>query len=671
MTSPLELIQDCKGAGCFRGICGDMSSLTSTFFSVTTHLGDSTIGGATVSVTGYGRDSEPYNSNCTTESGIDGCFMSLMPGRWNVTGSATGYLTGAEHCAGIAPLPLGTYSQGCSFRVDPGQGNSMQFSLLGIGENANTTRLDFTVNYRTEPIEGVLIDVLGYGTTTTDNNGKAVLKPSLANSTITITFSKTGYVTKTITPSVNVGTVVPINVYLDKSQTLFINTGQTGATSHIFSYMMGSAFFLSGPPSLRIPIQTDKPGTIEISREDVIVHPCKDYFCQEYQKVGVNVLWVFGPAEGWYYEVIDDAEYRQTLHVINLATYHTILTEGTWPDNQKGFTLLEGTGSFANKCNYIDGTTGITLKGINQNYQVLGSVNFIPCTYNGVTHKLLVTTRPPTELNAITQELDRIALASEIELPLGTVTDTGQVVIKPIWTSFIEIAAMMMGIKQDVVTDYILFNIDPYSVLAAVGDSHIYTVIVNGASITGTPAQIMVNPVYSPLLRTGTDPKVLDSGLVTENDFKGDPLDVSTFSSPISYLKLEKQIWQTPIIKGTLTLKPSGKYEYNFNYPTDSLVMDVVKDLKNHRYASADVDFFEKNNEGKVPGYVTAQKMKIETYLKITFTPSDGSPQQTDYVRVDLPFTQDDYTWVGIGVIILGLIILLGPLILKFKRKFK
>jgi hypothetical protein len=63
--------------------------------------------------------------------------------------------------------------------------------------------------------------------------------------------------------------------------------------------------------------------------------------------------------------------------------------------------------------------------------------------------------------------------------------------------------------------------------------------------------------------------------------------------------------------------------------------------------------------------------MQISTYLKIVFTPSDGSVPQTDYVRIDIPFSQDDYTWVGIGVLILGLIVILGPLILKIKVKRK
>jgi hypothetical protein len=678
MTYPLELKDSCQGAGCKlpEGVCNDRSSLATTFFSVTTHLKDSTIGNATVQVTGYDPYSVPYNANCTTATYTDnGCYIDLMPGRWNVTGSAPGYVTGAEDCSGISPQPLGTYSQGCSFKVDQGQGNSMEFSLLAAGENANSTRLDFTVMFRNEPLDEVLVNVSGYDTRSTDNNGKATMKLSLTDPDLTIVFSKEGYETKTITPSVNIGRIVPITVFLDKSQTLFINTGQTGPASHVFSYMMGSSFFLSGPPSTRIPIQTDKPGTIEISREDVIVHPCKDYFCQTFQKVGVNVLWVFGPAEGWYYEVMDDPTYGQTLHAIDSPTWHTILTKGSWPDTSKdtykGFSLTQYSGEFANKCNFIDGTSGITIKGRDQDYEVLGSINFIPCTYEGTTHKLLVSTHAPTELNAITESLDRIARASEIETPIGTRTDSGAVAIKPVWTSIFEVGAMMMGLKQDVVTDYILFNVDPVSALVAGSDNNVYTVTVNGASIQGTPSELVVNPVYSTLLRNGIDPAIMDSGSLVQNNLIGDPDDVSSYSSPITYLKLEKQSWQTPILKGSLTVRPSGKYEYDFNYPTYNLVIDVVKDLKNHRYASADVEFFEKDNEGRVPGYVSATKMQISTYLKIVFTPSDGSVPQTDYVRIDIPFSQDDYTWVGIGVLILGLIVILGPLILKIKVKRK
>ena len=627
---PVKIL-DCLGAGCTSNGCYSTNSNSKVTFSVKTHLQDTTLNAVSVNVTGFDNTGQIYSTSCTTGDGS--CYISIAPGRWNVTGSLAGYITGAEKCSSTAGFTqIGQYPLGCMLRVSATPTTGAQFSLLAVGENENTTIVTINTVFRNEAIDAVNLTLSGYTSITgsdnvfTDNNGFArfIFIPN-TNNIITITASKLGYTSVVKNYTVARGGLTPIKLTMDKALSLIVNNGMghAGSNRYIDTTILST-------DKISIPIQTTRPGTLTVSRDSVIVHPCEDWMCTKYKLQGLNVKFAVGPDEntGYILEncIMDNNKVSGDLVAIPYTDITTIIQSGGCED-------------------HIYKSGELTFMGLNKmNNEMIGAFQFLYCTVNNTVYCPFFSSRAPTDTTALSALLDRTAAQYNSTRHLRSPDQTvplGHVVI----TALLE--ALHMGkARQDVIVDYVIFklNEDVLQKIILSGASDC-TAIVNGQLIgPATCLDIITSPAYSPLVGLGYDPVVLDNGILATRA-RGDNSDTSLDSQGISLGGLEAQDWRTDFLKGTMiqsTINPNI-YTYKFNFPLQALVQDVIKDINNNMFITADIENFDPNNPTQfVAGKTTADNFRIQTYLKFTFTPTDTNyPPETDYVRVDIPYRKN------------------------------
>lgn len=180
-----------------------------------------------------------------------------------------------------------------------------------------------------------------------------------------------------------------------------------------------------------------------------------------------------------------------------------------------------------------------------------------------------------------------------------------------------------------------------------------------GNLIEGKPREILLNPTYGPMVARGYDPAVLDSGMLS-NDYRLNNLNYSFDSHGLD--GLESVSWKTKLLKGRTLDNADGTYSFEFNYPTKTLIKDVIFDIQNNRYATADIDYFSADYVGDVTPMTTADTFQVKTYLKFEFYPDDTSqPVQTEFVRVDIPYRRHtESLWVMLLSFLVVMVIMLS-----------
>ena len=111
--------------------------------------------------------------------------------------------------------------------------------------------------------------------------------------------------------------------------------------------------------------------------------------------------------------------------------------------------------------------------------------------------------------------------------------------------------------------------------------------------------------------------------------------------------------WEAQIMQGrTVWNSQKSAYEFIFEFPTEALVRDVVFDLVNGNFDSADIEFFDPYEIGTVPGQTMADTFKIQTYIQIEFIPEDTSlDHQIEFVRVDIPYRNKEDKTIGVRLL--------------------
>jgi hypothetical protein len=191
------------------------------------------------------------------------------------------------------------------------------------------------------------------------------------------------------------------------------------------------------------------------------------------------------------------------------------------------------------------------------------------------------------------------------------------------------IEEMCSSNNQDLITDYVIFSPDYAKLWEWVTSDEKQLVYVQGGSINDYAYNIMVNPIYSPLLRTGKDPLILENGL--ENYLvraTGGPSDYDSYGLD-GGKGIERQNWKTEI----LTKDVNETSTFWFNYKLSDLTQDVKYDLLNGQYASASLKYFGDRFD-IVEAPIDSQRFKSDIYLEIKFTPSDTNyPPTYEYVK--------------------------------------
>lgn len=645
-SSPVQFVEDCQGAGCSVGMCRSRDANSDITFSATSHLGDSQITGVNVTVSGYDSTSQIYTTSCAMIP--NACTLSLAPGRWNFTGSLTGYLTGAENCIGNQITQNG-YANGCTFTVPNNNDQSVAFSMLLIGENENTTAVTINTQFRGKPIPSVSVNLPDYSKTQiTDNNGITTFIINVTNPTLYIISNKTGYATSDTNRTITRGRKQTLTILLDKQQDIIVSQGQD-TTGRLIDYTILT------PSQLTLTIKENKPGRVLFSRDDVIVHPCNDYLCTEYKLQGLNSQWVLGPNEqtGYIFKdcVLSGDPYGYNASIWELATDKVkpiFLTSGSLtaiPVEEYRNIRTMG------KCdNYLYSAPYIPYSGFNYSTEyIAGGLQIERCVYQGITYCPIYSSEAPADTTSWTSFLDRI---QSKDSPVHLNMPGGLKVV----TLFCQTISEFFGTrnKQDITIDYLIFNLNYDTLRNIIFDNNETQVIVHGAMLTGKPNDILRNPTYSPLVGRGYDPAVLDSGILSVNT-RGDNRDSPSDSYGLPQGGLEKQDWSTPLIQGYVYLENDGSYTYKLKYPLTQLIQDVIKDIENGRYYTSDIEFFDLKNPVKrtESGKTSADNFRIQTYIKIDFVPADTSlPTETEYIRVDIPYRKNSIMiW---GYMILG-----------------
>lgn len=651
------VLDDCEGFGCYAGVCADKSSGAKTTFTVNSHLGNSTLVPTTILVNGTDPQGLSFSKTCDTGSdSYLSCSLTLPPGYYYVKGNKTGYQTGAEKCIGAYASSPG-YSTGCYLKVNPTAPQSLSFSLLANGENENTTQVVLDVKDRTQPVPGAYVIFKGQNRTS-DENGRTIFTFIATNSSDTLTAGKAYYDSVSYSIEYTIGTITERNIQLNAHSSIERSDGITGSLSHLVNVMT------IGTGEIRIPLKMDRPGKVSITREDVVVRACSDWWCENYKPLGLNIFWVLGPQEGVGYDVVV-ANGVQTLTAISRQEYDTILNEGycsiylgkDWAYNSAPTAMLGN----INAGLYM--LSGLTISNIdNTTVQTLGSIATIPCQYNDTIHYLLFSTKPVSSQDTgVMAVLDHIGAANyALNLTATrTIDNAGNILNRLVVTPIMEFLIKKKG--QDIVTDFLIFNLNTQSVARIVTDKTVYTgkASINGVSLDGTLRDIIASPVYMPLLRNGEDQLVLDSGMLGAQ-LRGDPRDLSAGTYSDLGVPLDSQDWYMEVSRGRTSVV-KGVHYYEFRYPTNNLVSDVIYDIQNHRYASADLEYFRKDSEATVPPMVTATRYKIQTYLKVVLDPDDGTPNQVQYYRADIPYDTDTLLFPFIILCMIGFLIVIYP----------
>lgn len=640
-TEPLELYEDCLGAGCYGGYCGDTSQASDITFTVYSHLDEDILNGVNVTVTGQDPESVSYTTNCTTSSSTDNsCTITIMPGRWNFTGSLDGFQTGAGNCEGPGIIEY-EYASGCSLSVPVNTDKSASFNLLATGQNENSTKLDLTFMWRKDTIENVSMSNNEFSISEiTDNNGKINFIWNATSTTFYLNATKTGYTSLSnyALENIQIGKKNSRIVLMDKDQDLeFVNP--LYQESRLIDYM------ILPRNSVDITFNMENPGTMVVTREDVLVRPCEDFLCQHYQQQGLNVMFVYGPRDNVGYLLEDGL-----LRPVYLEDIKEILWEGDCDTEN------------------IDPLPQIEYLGLNRSIEVTrGTFYGLNCEYSGTDYTILWSQNRPEDTDWLTSLADR-SLAAQIEeddCPLTSII-TGECVeehlyspdgklmlgTKMLVTTFLEF--LQQG-EQDIVLDYIIFKVNPDAFIQIIADNNEKQARSNGVLIKDLPINILVNPIYSPLVGWARDPQVLDNGIVS-SDYRLTNINY-TLDSYSDLPGLESVDWEQKILKGTNTERSdgSGEYQFRFSYPTTNLVKDVIFDIKNERFDTADVEYFKDDYKFSVPGKTSAQNFKIQTYLRFDFIPEDypTNPIQTEFVRVDIPYRTGSYQMWMIGFAVL------------------
>ena len=658
------LLDDCEGFGCYAGVCADKSSGSKTTFTVASHLGNSTLVPTTILVNGTDPQGVSFSKTCDTGSdSYLSCSLTLPPGYYYVKGNKTGYQTGAERCIGTYTSSPG-YSSGCYLKVNQGAPQSLSFSLLANGENENTTQVIINVKDRTEPVPGAYVIFKGQNRTS-DENGKTLFTFIASNSSDALTAGKAYYDPVSYSIEYTIGTITERNIQLNAHSSIIRADGIIGSLSHLVNTMT------IGTGEIRIPLKMDRPGKVSITREDVVVRACSDWWCENYKPLGLNIFWVLGPQEGVGYDVVV-SNGVQTLTAISRQEYDTIFSEGycsiylgkDWAYNSAPTAMVGNTNAG------LYTLSGLTISNIdNTTVQTLGSIATIPCQYNDTIHYLLFSTKPVSSQDTgVMAMLDHIGAANyALNLTATrTIDNAGNMLNKLVVTPIMEFLIKKKG--QDIVTDFIIFNLNTQSVARIVTDKTVYTgkASINGVSLDGTLRDIIASPVYMPLLRNGEDQLILDSGMLGAQ-LRGDPRDLSAGTYSDLGVPLDSQDWYMEVSKGRTSIV-KGVYYYEFRYPTNNLVSDVIYDIQNHRYASADLEYFRKDSEAVVPPMITATRYKIQTYLKVVLMPDDKSPNQVEYYRADIPYDTDTLLFPFLILCMVGFLIVVYPY-LNIKRR--
>jgi hypothetical protein len=630
-------IQDCLGAGCTSGQCGDVSKMSTVYFSVYSHSGVHVINNVNVSITGSDNYNNEYTTNCLTSSmTYDACSVMLVAGNYRVTGSKDGYQEGAHMCFGDLPIIYtGNYTEGCIYTVPENLEKYSVFRLLNGTENANLTTLTTSARFKDMVIQGVNISISGIGLdleSISSMSGKVSWEFEANNQTYELCGEKDGWISVCKNITLIVGQENYEILFMDQETDFEVNTGFTGESSRLFA-----SGYISN--KLSIPLKFDKPGKLKISRQDIIVRPCKDTACNEYDKVGLNVLYTFGstPDRPFVYNVDDN-----TLTEVDLETFKAISRSTCGATNTTdAFEIIDNTGELAY-------TPAIFVTKT--------------CTYEGKQYKLIFLNSKSADFEQLNELVDSIIEgiktgSSGLGSVITSFLPSGKRIVNYVRVGLTE---LMSKYNQDVTTDYVLFNVNQENLLNIMtSNAPAIGVKVQGMELSGLPIEILVNPVYSPLIRTGTDPLVLDSGILNY-DVRRTNTAYDYDSSGLPQGGLEGQNWKIDYLEIPVNTN------YTFSILYSELTKDVKYDLINGKYSSASLKYFD-GKTTLVDKAIDNTKFKVETYLQIAFTPSDGGPTQYEYVKAISFINTNPDQWLFYILIAVAGILILSPVILLLR----
>lgn len=614
------LVADCYGAGCNNGVCGDTSQLSTTNFAVTDYPANNPLGNVYVNIRGSDSNNDDYYTNCTTSSiGTNlGCVVTLAPGHYQINGTLSGYKPGAGSCVGPAGIQQLTYAEGCIIDIPPNALAGYRFNLLSISQNENSTQLTVKVMFHNNPVHGATVRVNGTGedeNKTVDVNGEAKFTFDAALTAYTLSADAPNYIAASKEITLQVGKTNKETIMLDMESDIIISNGASVEASRVFA----SGYFMD---KVSIPLTFDKPGKLTISRDSVLVHPCADGLCNEYQKMGLNVLYIIGTDDNsrLVYNLDDGViEFKTKIDFIAIlqTCSGTMEEKFVFPYNTTTGGLGETVASFK-------AATG--------------------CYYNGINYKVIFNAGTPESERAAAETIQTVidfqcsnVVSTVGGIAFGPVTGT---VLSGVCTQLFssggtmlshmirETATLaMVNSKQDVLTDYVIFNLNTENLMNCLTDPWVYDWIrVQGATLTGTCPQILVNPVYSPLVGTGQDPLVNDQGILSYNVRATNTVyDTDSRGLPSGGLEAED--------RRTSYISIPVDTNYTFTYKLSDMNQDIEYDLKNENYASASIQYFNQKDD-VVDAKIDATKFKVETYLDIKLQPNDGSPEQHEFVKV-------------------------------------
>jgi len=579
--------------GCAQNNCLTLSN--SAIVNMEVYVNDPVnstwIGGATVNIKGL---TNQLDINQTTN--YQGLTTFQIPASYDYSVYATkdGY-TGGCYSPTIGNSFNNAY---CNFHLPLASTTQIKFDIYPIGTTTNYTKATFITIFGDDIIPNVTVKLysngLEFANGTTNSAGRLnFVWLNFVYSNITVGASASGYsyITKPIV----------LNPLKDNTYTLRM---QTNPSFNIYglSGAEGNTIYAQLLPISDLPfnIMSQKSGKMVLTRVDFTVNGCVDWpFCEQKKLYWANCLGCHNctreSQEGLKYIVPSwvgtDLQAAQQL-LDNLTGTSTAIA------NSK---LKEWVSQ--NNCDMVhnDNSTGLRLFGNN----MYAAICLIQEGSNWVIYRYPILsgalTAPTMLSNGI---LGGVRGLIEILNPKG---------------------------NEDIFIQDVIFRCNSETIASAIYTNTKFTVNYGGYQKTGTYIELITDPAFKDVIRTGNIPFLLPTGEISQNDFN------SFYSDLPAYDNTDRNMYigEYQIKVGNNNLGNSKKFT---NAVTrNKLVGDIVSDLVAGNYISteikyADPDISAPSSESKKIDQPTL--FQITSYIKAEFYPDDGGPKQVGYFRV-------------------------------------
>ena len=611
--------QECN-YGCLSGKCLT-ENLGILYTWVYDSINNTVVGGANVSV--Y-SPATGYLENITTDFNGKSAFTIPTGYNYEVYADKDGYIPGC-----VNPTPIGTsFNTYCSLNMPVSYSANMKFNIFPTGTTENYTRSKIIVKHGYDFVEDANVsiyhnDVYDTGSLT-DANGEALFTwPDFTYNNTEVVITKSGFQTAT-----KIIALIPLKqneyiIYLKADSDIKLFGGLTGADANT---VYAQLFWLGDLP---IPIYSEKPGKLKLTRVDYTVKGCDDFMCDTKKLYWANCLQCRNCTRDAIQvkrAISEQGNYDFTVGDIIEDGIVSSTTLRDWVSNDR--------------CQMETQDNSTFLRRFGANY--MSVVCLAQVGTDWVLHRL--------ELIPGTMTIPRAIAANSFE-------------------PFKSIIEVLTPKNQDIFIEDIIFQCNNDEISTAIFENKRYRVQYGDYLKEGNYVEIISDPALRQIVRTGQSPFILPNGEILY-DY------VENYQSNLPPYDIQDRtldLGEFYIMEGTNGLGDSKRYTNALT--RNKLFGDILLDLKTGEFISSEARYAATDSElvpferAKID---TFTKFEIVAYLKADFYPEDGSGKQTTFYRVIIHDQNIDPTefLFNYWVFILALIVFVLPGIAIFYLVF-